>query len=1101
MKLLRLRVAGLRSFTRETEIDLGRLGEQGLFAISGPTGAGKSTILDGIFLALFGKCPRGEAGECVSAGAVELAVRLELSLDGGREMAVERRFRWSKKRKADPGAVGSDLRGAPKHPPLRIEEREGDAWTPVDLGGRKPDEYLATQIVKVSMSDFQQAVVLPQGEFDALLRAKPAERRTLVASLFRTEHLGAPLIEVLRTREMTVRSEMGRLEEAERELAVSDADADAAGAAVEAAVIEAEARGAARESLELEASALREARRRCALRDEAAAALGTVTKARDARAGDRERLARGRRAASAQAAAEELARTEKTEAEAEARAKRAEDEAHAADVQRRSSARVLAEASAARTAELPGVLSQLERARQAEERGRDLAALDGARAARDADLSRATASARAADGKLAEARAALAEAEVFTQAAEAKLAAAKVGEDERAEAVAMAAMAELLGAEERLAGVMAAELAAAEALVAARGVALGEAEDAARRAEAEAHRAHAARRHLEIDAQRAAEEVERAERALTEARHAAAAADLASTLRAGDPCPVCGAREHPGADHRLSAMAISLAERNVTGARRAAKTAEQARADAASAAGARDEEARSRSAQVETALAAREEAAEALSRQRSGEAVPRAVAEARATLERVAERAELSLGAIATARREAVREEARLAPKGAAEARIAALNKRAREAEAQERTLAAAKDRAARAQRDLGARTEDAERAARTVTLAEAEAKAAAKAAEARREEVRALLADLEPRGQRDLFGAKAAPRSATAWVMELSARADGLTQREEAARAAVEEARAQSERLGLEAREATVRRDEARAQKTRARASADEAMARAGFASLVELRAALLDPTKLAALEEEIERLDREHARLAAVLAERARDVEAEVSEAQATEAERARDEARREAIAARDRAAQAAAQRDEIARRRARARELRSKIDEMEPRAKRLGQIRHVVGSNQLSEHAAERHLEAVTRGAAALLRTLSSDRYELVRTADGAFAVADTAHGKLVRPPSTLSGGETFLVSLSLSLALSERIQMAGRTRFDFFFLDEGFGSLDPATLEIALGALEKLRGPNRVIGMISHVGAIEERMPRRLRVWNERRGGPTMVAHEL
>ena len=91
MKLLRLRVVGLRSFTRETEIDLERLGEQGLFAICGPTGAGKSTILDGIFLALFGRCPRGEASECVSAGALDLVVRLELALDPG---GATRRSAW-----------------------------------------------------------------------------------------------------------------------------------------------------------------------------------------------------------------------------------------------------------------------------------------------------------------------------------------------------------------------------------------------------------------------------------------------------------------------------------------------------------------------------------------------------------------------------------------------------------------------------------------------------------------------------------------------------------------------------------------------------------------------------------------------------------------------------------------------------------------------------------------------------------------------------------------------------------------------------------------------------------------------------------------------
>ena len=89
---------------------------------------------------------------------------------------------------------------------------------------------------------------------------------------------------------------------------------------------------------------------------------------------------------------------------------------------------------------------------------------------------------------------------------------------------------------------------------------------------------------------------------------------------------------------------------------------------------------------------------------------------------------------------------------------------------------------------------------------------------------------------------------------------------------------------------------------------------------------------------------------------------------------------------------------------------------------------------------------------------------------------------ANAGLIRAPSTLSGGETFLVSLALALSLSERIQLAGRTRFDFFFLDEGFGALDAQTLEMALTALERLRGSRRVIGMISHVAAIEEDLDR-------------------
>jgi exonuclease SbcC len=1103
VKLLRLRVRGLRSFTRETEIDLERLGEQGLFAISGPTGAGKSTILDGIFLALFGKCPRGEASECVSAGALELGVRLELIEGRGeeaREIAVERRFRWAKKRDAGAGSVGADLRGAAKHPPLRIEEKRAGAWEPADLGGRKADEYLAEQIVRVSMNDFQQAVVLPQGEFDALLRARPAERRTLVASLFRTEHLGQPLIEVLRGREIAVRSEIGKLEEAEREIAVS---AEEAAAAVRLAEESAALADAAMNELiaaEQQAMGLRLARQRCEARDAAAAALARVEREVEVRAPDRERLARAQRAASAHAAVEELGLAEGEAREAEEQARAAEAEARAAEAKRKAAAKALSEASAARAAELPRALEQLGRARQALERGRDLAALDAERVARERELRAAEAAVRDAGNAHAKAIADLARAEDEERDAAAKLDEVRVGEDERAEAVALAAAAELGAAEERLRAVIAAEIAAAEARVDALGASLAAAEEQARAAFAEAERFRAELRKLEIDAQRAAREVEVLEQSLEKARRAAAAADLAASLRAGEACPVCGSREHPGADHRAAGAAIDLAERGLTAARRLAKVAERDMAEGARESGAKDEEARAVSSQVEAIARELASAREALARLVAGEEIPRAVAEARAAVDRLAARADVALSALAEERREAVREQARNEPQGAAEARIAALGRRARQAEQLARAVAGARERSTRARAEAAARSEGIERAERARAAAEARAHAAAGMVEARREEIRALIADLEPRGQRGLFDAPVKRRTPAEWVAELTEKTAGLTAREENARTELEEVRAEVERLSLAAREASVRRKEANARLERAKKAANVAIGRAGFEDLAAVREALMDPAALAALETELRRLDDARERFAAVLAERRRDAEIEVSEEEASAAERARDEARDGSRVARERAAQAAARSEELGRRRGRALEIRAKIGALEPRAKRLGMIRNVVASNQLSELAAERHLEAVTRGAAALLKTLSSDRYALVRAADGAFAVQDAAHGGLVRPPSTLSGGETFLVSLALALSLSERIQMAGRTRFDFFFLDEGFGSLDAATLEVALSALEKLRGPNRVIGMISHVAAIEERMPRRLKVATERRGGATVVVHE-
>jgi exonuclease SbcC len=84
---------------------------------------------------------------------------------------------------------------------------------------------------------------------------------------------------------------------------------------------------------------------------------------------------------------------------------------------------------------------------------------------------------------------------------------------------------------------------------------------------------------------------------------------------------------------------------------------------------------------------------------------------------------------------------------------------------------------------------------------------------------------------------------------------------------------------------------------------------------------------------------------------------------------------------------------------------------------------------------------------------------------------------------------SGGEGFLVSLALALALSDLV--SNKTSIDSLFLDEGFGSLDGDTLEIALTALDSLNASGKMIGIISHVEAMKERIPAQIRV--EKGGG--------
>jgi len=112
--------------------------------------------------------------------------------------------------------------------------------------------------------------------------------------------------------------------------------------------------------------------------------------------------------------------------------------------------------------------------------------------------------------------------------------------------------------------------------------------------------------------------------------------------------------------------------------------------------------------------------------------------------------------------------------------------------------------------------------------------------------------------------------------------------------------------------------------------------------------------------------------------------------------------------------------------------------------------------------------------------------TDRYLLIRD-DGQpleLNVVDNYQAGEIRSTRNLSGGESFIVSLALALGLS---RMASRNvRVDSLFLDEGFGTLDEEALETALSTLAGLHQEGKLIGVISHVGALKERIPTRIEV---------------
>jgi exonuclease SbcC len=161
--------------------------------------------------------------------------------------------------------------------------------------------------------------------------------------------------------------------------------------------------------------------------------------------------------------------------------------------------------------------------------------------------------------------------------------------------------------------------------------------------------------------------------------------------------------------------------------------------------------------------------------------------------------------------------------------------------------------------------------------------------------------------------------------------------------------------------------------------------------------------------------------------------------------------------------------------------------------------------------AEHAAERatvastlatHLKAdrfekwlldeafseLLEGASGLLHELSGGAYSLELDARREFSVVDHRNADERRSVKTLSGGETFLASLALALSLADKVVALapGQVRLESLFLDEGFGTLDPASLETVTTAIEHLGSADRLVGIVTHVPELAARLPVRFAV---------------
>ena len=162
-------------------------------------------------------------------------------------------------------------------------------------------------------------------------------------------------------------------------------------------------------------------------------------------------------------------------------------------------------------------------------------------------------------------------------------------------------------------------------------------------------------------------------------------------------------------------------------------------------------------------------------------------------------------------------------------------------------------------------------------------------------------------------------------------------------------------------------------------------------------------------------------------------------------------------------------------------------SQIEQIKTEEYRWGRIYDLIGHKEgtkFKKIAQEHHLDILVEYANQQLQPLSQ-RYQLHRIPDSlSLAIIDLDMNSEVRPVLSLSGGETFLVSLALALAIAN--MASGSMKLESLFIDEGFGTLDPASLHMVMNALDHLQSQGRKVVLISHVHEMHERIPVQIQV---------------
>lgn len=1129
MKPILLKLSGLQSYREPQEIRFDELTETGLFGIFGPTGSGKSTLLDAITLAMYGKVERALNGTQGIMNHAEDTLSVAFTFDlmsaqGPRRYRVERRFKR---------AGGVSVNNTLSRFIAFTEEGEEVLADKVQDVTRCVEEYIG-----LKMDDFTRAVVLPQGKFAEFLSLKGSERRQMLQRLFHLEKYGDQLAQKLSRRVKDNDIALKELEAEQQGLGEASAEAlEHVELRLKEAFANAEASRRELERVAREAELLNKTRELVIERSRRANELGQLAALEPAIALLEHKL---RQASTAEALLPVLTEWKEAVVEADKRQKAAEDAAlQAASAQEAALVSVQADEQARQAlgAEEPKLLLRIDQLEQALQLERDTEVLRTERERLAAELVQSEQILASYGEGLAREQELQARGLKRQQELQQELKQNEVRADERRM---------LQEAVQRLQQLETAneQLHEAEQEYAAQEKRLAQADEHLKLAEQGIRETEARSSVLAVQVAESIEALLTLEAEITadvsalaaeeeELRHELRAEELdrlaqrlASELREGEPCTVCGSLHHPapaaaathGADaaapDELHRLRLGLQELRLTLLQQLHEQrsllAQPAVADSGAAAAgepcappAAPALRRGAAAWAERCTALERAAAELAARAHALPAEAHALRDADAAVQqrriRAAAEQEAAAAALTQARS---KREACVARSGGLRAEWATQLPDVAPDKAAER-YRAMQERDGRAE-ELRSRLET------SVTFLEEKAARIQQIHQGIIEEDKIMIARRTGLQSKDdslhekleqlrkwTGEGQAGPllEEATSFLLRLKNEAEAAARR----RAEAEERKQQAVHASLIARQAS---DSAEERRQMSESRWGNRLAASSFATEAEVMECCLKPDETVRYEREVS-LHREREQ---ELSSRMKHVEEQLNGATVTEEEWERAAALLRNCRIRDEEAlqnRAKAERDleDLQRRHVRWVELETNCIQLRSEAEKMSKLQSVFRGNAFVEYIAEEQLMQVSQSASRRLRFLTKQRYALEVDSSGGFVISDDANGGVKRPVSTLSGGETFLTSLSLALALSAQIQLRGQYPLQFFFLDEGFGTLDPELLDTVITSLEKLHHDQLSVGVISHVPELRARLSRKLVVLPaEQAGGGSRVVME-